>query len=214
MSTKSRAPSTLLQMVQALDFEIINAMEIHPRIAWAQLGDILNVDSTTLSRHWNRMAADGIAWTACYQHQPGGPQSVSALVEVSCIPGQREEVITRLCELAPVFSIHCTSGARDLYLSISGINLLALDRYVAERIAAISGISATRTHYLRSVFREGSKWRMNVLGESQIRALEATRPGRGATASPNSASLQLLHALSGDVRRPVSSVARDTGRSI
>jgi len=79
-------------MVDTLDVQILNALQIHPRVSWAQLGRILRVDPSTISRRWSTLTNRRQAWTSCSEGD--APQlreeMVSALVEISCTPGRRD----------------------------------------------------------------------------------------------------------------------------
>jgi DNA-binding Lrp family transcriptional regulator len=205
----------MLDMVDALDFQIINALQIHPRVSWAQLGRILRVDPSTISRRWSTLTKEREAWTSCFEGD--GPrstaQTVSALVEVRCAPGRRGDVIAELGRQGPIFSVHCTSGPRDLYVMISTHSLLSMDRYIDEHIAVAPGIVGTRTHYLRTVFLEGSHWRLQQLADEQVKALHNLRrsdpPGKRKPAYR-----EIIEALGTDVRRTTADLQRELGRSM
>ncbi|QTX03834.1 Lrp/AsnC family transcriptional regulator [Agromyces archimandritae] len=209
-------------MADILDFELMNALQLAPRIPWAQLAPILNSDPSTLSRRWHRLVDDHVVWTTCvYAAVPAHGSQVplemrvrGAIVEIVCAPGRREAVIRAMSELSHISSVHCTSGARDLYLTIFAPGLLAIDRYVDGLGDVIDGILATRTHYIRTTFQDGASWRLNALAPRQRRALEASLPDPIARAVPTRAHLELIEALSRDVRRPVSAVSAEFGKSL
>ncbi|MFD1537243.1 Lrp/AsnC family transcriptional regulator [Nonomuraea guangzhouensis] len=202
-------------MVDGLDFQIINALQIHPRVSWAHLGRILRVDPSTISRRWSALTQQRQAWTSCFEGD--GPRSaereISALVEIRCTPGRRADVIAELGRQGPIFSVHCTSGPRDLYVMISTHSLLSMDRYIDEHIAVIPGIVGTRTHYLRRIFLEGSGWRLNMLSDDQAEALRLLRPSEPPE-HRKPAYRDVVAALSTDVRRTAADMQRELGRSI
>jgi DNA-binding Lrp family transcriptional regulator len=201
-------------MVDTLDFQIINALQIHPRVSWAQLGKILRVDASTISRRWSALTAERQVWTTCYEGGPLAPeQTVSALVEIRCVPGRRGDVIAELGRQGPIFSVHCTTGARDLYVMISTHTLLAMDRYIDEHISVIPGIIATRTHYLRTIYIEGSKWRLHELSADQVSALEHLRPS-DPPRERRPVHDEIVAALATDVRRTAADLQKQLGRSI
>jgi DNA-binding Lrp family transcriptional regulator len=205
----------MLDMVDALDLQIINALQIHPRVSWAQLGRILRVDPSTISRRWSVLTKERQVWTSCYEGP--GPRSkepiVSALVEIRCAPGRRGDVIAELARQGPIFSVHCTSGPRDLYIMISTHSLLSMDRYIDEHIVVTPGIVGTRTHYLRTVFLEGSGFRLNALAEDQVNALQHLRPS-DPPQQRKPAYREIIQALGTDVRRTTADLQRDLGRSL
>jgi DNA-binding Lrp family transcriptional regulator len=201
-------------MVDTLDFQIINALQIHPRVSWAQLGKILRVDASTISRRWSALTTQRQVWTTCYEGGPQSPeQTISALVEIRCVPGRRGDVIAELGRQGPIFSVHCTTGARDLYVMISTHTLLAMDRYIDEHIAVIPGIIATRTHYLRTIYIEGSNFRLHELSPAQVTALEHLRP-KDPPRERKPVHDEIVAALATDVRRTAAELQKKLGRSI
>lgn len=204
----------ILSMADALDFQIINALQIHPRVTWAQLGSILRVDPSTISRRWNALVASRDVWTTCFEGDIGrAEESVTALVEIVCVPGSRSDVISELARKGRIFSIHCTSGPRDLYIMISTPSLMAMDRYVDENVSAVHGIVGTRTHYLRTVYFEGSLWRLQTLSRSQTDALARLRPSP-AKIEHRDVYSRLVTALASDVRRTTADIHQELGRSV
>ncbi|BCW45096.1 AsnC family transcriptional regulator [Arthrobacter sp. StoSoilB5] len=205
----------ILFMADALDFQIINALQIHPRVSWAQLSKVLAVDASTISRRWSALISERRAWMTCYDS--GAPKTrnggVSALVEVRCVSGRRSEVIEELASKPPIFSVNCTSGSRDLFVLISTLSLVETDRYVDEHIASIPGIIATQTHYLRKVFFEGSSWRLQALSQAQVKSLENLRPS-AKNVERKAAYEEIIRALQTDARRTAADVQAETGRSI
>jgi DNA-binding Lrp family transcriptional regulator len=200
-----------------LDFQLVNALQISPRISWAQLGGVLHVDPSTLSRRWRRLVDEGVVWTSCSfrpQLSRLTPSQMMAIVEVGCTPGHREAVIQRLTEESPVASIHCTTGPRDLYLTVGARTLQEIDRYVDEQVARVPGISSIQTHLIRTLFQEGSSWRVPALTSSQMRAVGATLPLRQPPKAPTEDHLQIIRALEDDVRRPVSELHETLGKSL
>ena len=209
-------------MADPLDFQLINAVQISPRISWAQLGGILQVDASTLSRRWQRLKDERVVWSTCFYLEPPSTAATAglalprrtALVEVMCRPGHREDVIRACAARRQITSVHCTSGSRDLYLTLSAADLLSIDRLVDELGSSVPGIAGTRTHHVRRFFQEGSSYRVPALTAAQSRAVEATLPQNPRRATPTQAYLDLIDALTDDVRRPVSAVQQRVGKSL
>ncbi|WP_280887086.1 Lrp/AsnC family transcriptional regulator [Streptomyces sp. LBL] len=202
-------------MVDTLDAQILNALQIHPRVSWAQLGKILRVDPSTISRRWSTLTSRRQAWTSCSEGDATQlrEEMISALVEISCAPGRREHVIGELGGQGSVSSVNCTSGPRDLYIMISTDSLLSMDRYIDERIAVIPGIVGLRTHYFRRIFFEGSSWRLHALSKEQVKALHDLRPSDPPkTRKPLHRAV--VAALGADVRRSAADMQPELGRSL
>jgi DNA-binding Lrp family transcriptional regulator len=212
----------IIHMADPLDFQLINAIQLSPRISWAQLAGILHVDASTLSRRWQRLIDERVVWTSCYyvESRAGGtPKELiaprrTALVEVICQPGRREDVIREVSKRRQISGVHCTSGSRDLYLTLMARDLLSIDRLVDELGSSIPGITGTRTHHVRTFFQEGSSYRAPGLTPAQARAVVDTLPSTPRRANPTESYLELIAALTDDVRRPVSTVHQRLGRSL
>ncbi|NGO15326.1 Lrp/AsnC family transcriptional regulator [Streptomyces sp. HC44] len=202
-------------MFDTMDFAIVNALQINPRISWAQLGQLLTVDPSTLSRRWSRVTREGRAWSSCFHVVNVQMKDLAtAVVQIGCEPGRRESVIEQLSGEAPVVTIHCTSGARDLVLTVSLPGRTAVDRYVDQVIAAVPGVRRMETSYMRRVFKQGTDWRPYALTTAQARAVAATLPSAPADPKPNAFLLELIAAIGDDVRRPISELQRRVGRSL
>lgn len=199
-----------------LDLELLHALQLSPRISWARLAAILNTDATTLSRRWSRLTQQGLAWLTCYPdfahplHAESGP--TSALVEVECVAGLRQQVIDEISADPGAASIACTSGERELVLTVTmpGPGVADLDGYIDERIASITGVSATRTHFIRRYFVEGSQWRLRQLSPQQVAALR-DRPHRTRRSTSPLTALEkgIVRLLGRDARLPVATIARE-----
>jgi DNA-binding Lrp family transcriptional regulator len=205
--------------VDDVDFALVNALQVSPRAGWSQLEAILGVDSTTLSRRWTKLVEGGLAWSSCFAvtrpERAQLPTGVLALVEVSCVAGEREKVIETIALNPSVLTIDCTSGSRELILTLSFMSVSEVDAYVATELAAVPGVLATRTHFTRTFFKEGTSWRLGVLNQRQVRALNDL-PVTGIDAPPAPTRLHelVIAGLAGDIRRSATSIADEIGKSV
>lgn len=198
-----------------LDLQILSAVQLNPRISWTRLAAILSVDASTISRRWTRMQEARTVWTTCFASpRPVGAHLKYAFIELSCAPGRRQEIIDVLTEERRVYSVNCTSGSRDLFLIVSGVGLAALDGYIDERITSIPGVTAAKTHFVQAIHLDGPTSRLRHLTEHQVEAVLKTLPSRDRKVPISASYLELIAALAGDVRRPVSDVQKEVGRSL
>jgi DNA-binding Lrp family transcriptional regulator len=205
--------------VDDVDFALVNALQVSPRASWSQLEAILGVDATTLSRRWTRMVESGLAWSSCFAVTPSEraqpSTGVLALAEVSCVAGERENVIEKVALNPSVLTIECTSGSRELILTLSFRSVSEVDAYVAAELAGVRGVLATRTHFTRTFFKEGTSWRLGVLTQRQVRALHALpATGIDAPATPTRLHELVMTGLAGDIRRSATSIADEIGKSV
>ncbi|MHA6804256.1 Lrp/AsnC family transcriptional regulator [Salinifilum ghardaiensis] len=196
------------------DLALVHGLQLQPRISWAQLAEVLDVHPATLTRRWERLSREGLAWFSCYpqptRNWTDHAWSAGAFVEVECAPGLRGQVGERIAQLPAVWNIDATSGPRDLMLTMRAPSLVDLDREVGEVIARISGVRATRTHFFRSLVRDGSWWRLDALSDEQQRTLR-TAERREPSTRPEAQDLAVLRLLGADARLPAASVARALG---
>jgi DNA-binding Lrp family transcriptional regulator len=209
-------------MADLLDFQLINAIQLSPRISWAQLSGILHVDASTLSRRWQRLIDEKFVWTTCYYSEVGIPSVPgelvaprrTAIVEVMCEPGMREAVVRAVTPRHQISGVHYTSGSRDIYLTLMALSLMDIDRLIDELGSSVAGITGTRTHHVRTFYQEGSDYRVPGLTSAQARAITETMPSKARQANPSAGYLELIDSLTDDVRRPVSAVQQRLGKSL
>ena len=198
------------------DQRLLHALQLHPRIPWSRLGPVLGLDPGALSRRWTRLVSGGLAWTSCFPIFEHGRERLRtlALVEVQVAPGSRESTIRALGEHPEILSIHCTSGERDLYLTLAGPDVHGIDRFVDETVATVPRIVRTRTTYVLRTFQQGSSWRFDALTPDEAEEIRRTVPWTRREARLSTDYLRVIEALEDDTRRSVTSIHEETGRSI
>jgi DNA-binding Lrp family transcriptional regulator len=197
------------------DLLLVNALQIAPRASWAQLHAALGIDPATLSARWQRLSQEGVAWTTCYP-DPAHWNAVFAYVEVDCVPRFRDSVMAELAKDSETISIECTTGRRDLFLSVTMLDIASIDSYVAERVSAVPGVSSTRTHHVRRYYRQGADWRLHALTRAQHRRVAEAVPTVEDEPFLRYTPLdrRIVTALGLDARRSVSSLADELGVSV
>ncbi len=48
-----------------LTVALLAALQIHPRGSWTEIAPVLGVDASTLSRRWQHLQDEGLAWVTC-----------------------------------------------------------------------------------------------------------------------------------------------------
>jgi DNA-binding Lrp family transcriptional regulator len=213
------------EMLDDLDFQLIDALQRAPRASWSALSPVLRTDPSTLSRRWSTMVAAGLAWTTCYVlpermqlRSPNGEQlrSSTAVVEVRCEPGQRELVLSALKDQGAVINVECTTGSRDLSLTVASSTPRHIDSYVAEHIGVLPGVVSTSTSFVRRFFREGSEWTLDFLRTEQMVAVDKLAHHSTVVGPAGHDNLieDVIRALQPNVRRSAAEVAQQLGISI
>lgn len=192
------------------DLRLLNALQIRPRASWSELSRAIGSDPVTLTRRWERLHSQGIAWIAAYR---GGPiVSATALLEIECAPAQTLGVAEQIAHDPEVLTVDLTTGNRDLLVTLTCTDLDQLSRYVLERTRSLPMITAMRTQIVSSANSDARNWRLRALDADEIAALEATPPAkiRGVRASEEEQS-QLFDILSREPRITVSALAAALG---
>jgi DNA-binding Lrp family transcriptional regulator len=197
-----------------LDLALVNALQMAPRAPWAQLARPLGVDAATLSRRWARLRDSGEAWVTCYAAPSQVTYGALALIEVSCLPQAREALAEQLARHPQAMSVELVAGSCDLLLTVATATMSLMSGYVLA-LGRIEAVTATRTHLVQHVHRDGSEWRMDSLSRDQRRDLAEAEDGgvpttAAATLTPG--DRVLLLALAEDGRRSVTSIAAELGR--
>ncbi|WP_336872713.1 Lrp/AsnC family transcriptional regulator [Rhodococcus qingshengii] len=198
------------QMLKDDDLRLLNALQIRPRASWSELSRAIGSDPVTLTRRWERLHSQGIAWIAAYR---GGPiVSATALLEIECAPAQTMSVAEQIAHDPEVLTVDLTTGNRDLLVTLTCTDLDQLSRYVLERTQSLPMITAMRTQIVSSANSDARNWRLRALDADEIAALESTPAGkiRGVRAGEEEQS-QLFDILSREPRVTVSALAAALG---
>ncbi|MFF4625679.1 Lrp/AsnC family transcriptional regulator [Nonomuraea jabiensis] len=155
-----------------IDRRLIHALQIHPRARWAAIAPIVGVDPVTLSRRWERLSGDGLAWIT--GHPGADARGPSAILEVESHPGSTLEIARALAADREAFTVDLTAGGRDMLVIVGAKSLDALGEYVMTRMSRLEGVRTTRTHLLSSPFTDAGQWRLRSLSAAEVAAVKRT----------------------------------------
>lgn len=208
-----------------VDHRLITALQTAPRAPWGPIGQAAGVDATTAARRWARLQDAGEAWFSCYPAALRGDSAQVAVIEVVCAAGRALRVAEAVAPDPHVLTVEHTTGARDLVLEAVFRDLAGLGEYTQRRLGALPGVTAVRAHPVTSLQAEGSRWRLDRLGDparlgaqSRLQDLGPRRHGvigAGAGSGDGVAEedLPLVRALHLDCRAPVADLAERTGHT-
>ncbi|MFD7680541.1 Lrp/AsnC family transcriptional regulator [Streptomyces sp. NPDC059271] len=200
-------------MLDELDYLLITALQHAPRADWRRIGAALDVDGTTAARRWARLTESGLAWLGCHPNPALVGELIVAFIEVDCVSGKLHAVCERILDDPPLFNIEHATGARDLLLTAVFRSQTQLARYVGFRLGGLDGIAATRTQLATALHAEGSRWRLDRLGEGSRGLLGADRERQNPGSDLGKADLDLILLLSQDCRQSVAGLAERSGLS-
>ncbi|MFD3662068.1 Lrp/AsnC family transcriptional regulator [Streptomyces sp. NPDC058659] len=196
-----------------LDLALVNALQLAPRAPWAQLARPLGVDAATLSRRWARLRASGEAWITCHAAPSQVTYGSLALIEVSCRPQARQALAQRLARHPQAVSVELVAGACDLLLTVATATPSLMTAYVLA-LGRDEALTASRTHLVQHLHRDGSEWRMDALSRDQRRDLAEPEDSAARTTAAilTREDRALMLALAEDGRRSVASIAAELDR--
>lgn len=198
--------------VDELDLALITALQVAPRASWARLAGPLGVDAATLSRRWSGLRESGTAWLTCYPGSGFAAVGVLAFVQVDCEPSEVAVVAAALAALPAVVSVELVAGAHPLLLTVGSASAALFTEQLLA-FGRVPGVRGLRTHPVRRLHREGSRWRFDALSPGQQRELAAdTAPGADSPAPLSAEERALILALGADGRRTVAALAAELDR--
>ncbi|WGD37069.1 Lrp/AsnC family transcriptional regulator [Lysinibacter sp. HNR] len=188
------------------DLRLINALQVRPRASWLLLGRSLGADPVTLSRRWERLREQGIAWIAAYYSVMRRPSA--ALLEIECPPASTLDIARQLARDPEVLSIDLTTGQRVLLVTVMCDSVDQLSGYVLERMGSLPGITTLRTQMITTAFVDARNWRLRVLTPSEVDVLsEGQEPPHGVANASLEEEAALYRALYREPRITMKSLA-------
>jgi DNA-binding Lrp family transcriptional regulator len=125
----------------------------------AQLGAMLGRSESEVAAKIKAYEADGVilGYRAILNEEKLGVETVRAVIEVKITP-EREGGFNRLAEriakYGEVRSCYLMSGGYDLLVIVEGSNLRAVAAFVSEKLATLSGVLSTATHFMLKPYKE------------------------------------------------------------
>lgn len=198
------------------DLEVINALQIGPRLPWAVLAEVLDRHPTSLAARWRRLEESGVAWLA--GHRMGEPDEMTlSFHDVRCEPGRRRDVVEAIAEIPEIFTIEECYRDRDLMLTTGTLSQSALTHAVYPLLDEVPGLMRYESALCTRLHFSGGDWRLNALTADQQRALRSAAgarsgPGRASSHAPlPDTSWPIVRALGNDPRATAAQIAQDTG---
>ena len=196
-----------------VDLQIINALQIEPRVSWTSLSTIIGLDSLTLARRWDRIVAHGLAWPVAMLYD--FRSNSVAIVEIECRPGEVLTTAHHASQDPAISSIDLTSGMRDIVMTLKAEDDDELADYILNRLGKLPGVRSIRSYILNSTLKLGSKWTLRALSTSQAERVPRFRPPRSAAAKivPASTASKIVSLLERNVRMTNTELAASLGIS-
>ncbi|MFE5735735.1 Lrp/AsnC family transcriptional regulator [Streptomyces celluloflavus] len=212
MQQSSHEPAASRQLTPA-DLALVQVLQTDPRMSWARVGALLDIDAVTAMRRWRRLETTGRAWTAATPGYGCAGLLHLTFIEVEVAAGRLDDVAGFCARLPHVLTAEGMSGRQNLLLTAVTPDLPTLHDLLEGRIAAHPGATAVRAHHATRVFTEGSRWtvcRTAPARDARCRPAALPPEARGCAGD---AIRTLLPLLSTDARTDAAALAREAGVS-
>lgn len=194
------------------DLQLLHALQISPRISWAEAARVLGTTATTLAGRWHRLRADGAAWVTVHPARSLSGVPV-AFIEIDVAPGERDAVISALCREPRAATIEETASGHDLLVTTFAPDWDSLARFALDDLAGLPGVRRLNTRLATQIHWEGSQWRLDALDRDQQSMLTPVQQQNGLPGRTlPTRDWPLVEALTHDGRRSAADLARITGR--
>ena len=206
-----RTTSRAWQEFSEEDLELISALQIAPRMSWAEAGEVLDRHPTTLAGRWARLRASGSAWITA--HILGNPREMAVTYhDVQCQPGRRREVVEALCRIPDIASVEECSRQKDIMLTVFSPSPDWLHQQLTPQLDRIPGLLRHEAYYSTELHSGAFDWRMAGLSRSQNERLRAIAGPRLESAAPLPADFaKIVQVLCRDGRATATDISAATG---
>ncbi len=193
------------------DLELINALQIDPRVSWQRLAGILDVAPSTLSRRWQSLVSAGLAWVTTSPGTRHLDIGATAFLLLDVVPGRISAVMSRLAS-EPMFStVSQLAGSSDLLIDCHAptaeelTQLLTAGDLLGADTNRREVLVATRMH------REASWWRAGALEPLKARRIHEQSSARSRGAAFDGIDASIIAALGEDGRMSWAEVGARSG---
>ena len=124
-----------------------------------QIGEILGMDESAVEEELNKLRDNNIllGWRPILNPEAVEKERVRAVIEVKISPereGGFDRTSERISRFDEVESCYLMSGGYDLLVIVKGDNLHKVAAFVSEKLATLSGVLSTATHFLLRAYKE------------------------------------------------------------
>ncbi len=125
----------------------------------SELAAMLNLPEAEVTGRIKAYKADQtiLSYRAMLNEEKLGLESVRAVIEVKITPergGGFDRLAERIAKYSEVRSCYLMSGSYDLLVIVEGASLREVATFVSEKLATISGVLSTATHFMLRPYKE------------------------------------------------------------
>ncbi len=139
--------------------EVLKTIIEGESLSTAQIGEILGMDESGVEKELNKLRDNNIllGWRPILNPEAVEKERVRAVIEVKISPereGGFDRTSERISRFDEVESCYLMSGGYDLLVIVKGDNLHKVAAFVSEKLATLSGVLSTATHFLLRAYKE------------------------------------------------------------
>ena len=143
--------------LDALDFEILEALQEDARRTYTAIGKRLGIAHSTVYDRVKRMEKYGVIkrYMAIVDYGKAGTKSITAIMTVFTDPKESERVAEKLCGSPEVLEVY-TSLSEELLIiaKVVAENQESLHAFIANSVAPLPGVLRIRTSTITRKFKE------------------------------------------------------------
>ncbi len=142
--------------------QLVELLRQDARLSNEKLAVMLGVTEAEVASMIDELEAAGmiIGYTAIINEEEFDKNSVSAFIEVRVSPEVKcgyDDVAAVIAQYKEVNSVYLMSGGYDLAVTIKGTNLRDIAFFVSDKLAPLSGVLSTTTHFILHRYKEKDK---------------------------------------------------------
>ena len=139
--------------------ELIGLLQRNARMSNEEIADRLGIDTIAVVAEIDAMEKEGIllGYHAIIDEERWDPGEVRAMIELEVQPerdGGYDKIAAMICRFPEVRTVYLISGQRDLRLEVVGTSLNEVANFVASKLAPLSGVRSTATHFFLKTYKE------------------------------------------------------------
>ena len=139
--------------------EVLKTIIEGESLSTAQIGEILGMDEEAVEKELSKLRDSNIllGWRPILNPEATEKEHVRAVIEVKISPereGGFDRTSERISRFDEVESCYLMSGGYDLLVIVKGGNLHKVAAFVSGKLATLSGVLSTATHFLLRAYKE------------------------------------------------------------
>ncbi len=139
--------------------ELLQLLKQNARLSNAELAVILGRDEATVAAQINELERSGVirGYSVIVDEELADHDEVEAYIELKITPQPDcgfDEMARMISGFKEVESVTLMSGGYDLGITLKGSGLRDIAGFVSQRLATLSGVLSTRTHFVLKRYKE------------------------------------------------------------